>query len=579
MPVVICRQLLLGLFALLVCAAPASATLHSAWDLHEGSLEASVADGGVAARPSLGTEIAGRLTVPTGTLHTVGAWSVVLAITPVTGEEEILTLGSGSRLALEAGKLTWIDAKGNESAAATALPLGAPAQIVVTHSVEAVTVRGGGTTLELTDGAADLAGLTVIDSVHRIRLFDQVLSPAEVGALRVRDDEAPSGITIDESPKTYRDPDGTLWAGPRGTFLLKAVDDGTGPLDTTLGVLSGGSLLPPAGKVTSSASAVLNEAVVTSVAVPFDLRALMHGVEYQVAGAVSDRAGQRTEFSLPIRTDLEGPKGLTVAGADRTTERLPKLSGTAAIGARDSDAVSIAVCRGTTCDADPADEIASAGARIENGRWGPAELYTWVEGDPTPRKVLALPLGTYTVRVTHEDFLGNAAVVERRLSIVSPPRQVDDAGSPSAPVPPGDALIVAPPRPAAPLTPSALLARTRSSVVAALLREGLRGLARDGRGVVDVAVDQPAEVVVQLFDGGAPKRVDVKARPAAARRLIAVGRATFSRAGSRKIAVRLSKRARSLLRSGRLRKVSVRTIVVPRGGRAVADTRTITLRR
>ena len=571
--------------AALSLPAGARAELRSAYDLHqdEWALASFAASSGVKGSSSL-TAADGGYAVPTGPLPITGAWSVALTVTPSSGDTTLMRVGR-STLSLVEGVTEWTHNAVPDRGDGAPAPAGTAVRIVVSRSAGVVRVYRDKTPVHVVeDGGTDLEGLWVTGDAGRIRVFDHALGEDEALALRPADGQAPGPVTFGHARGTYADgPD--LWVGRRGLFALGTTDDGTGPVDVELAVAPRGGLAVSSGEASSrSAVAVGNEEIDSQLLVPFDLGALdegQHGEELTVAGSVADRVGNETAFTRPIRLDLRAPEGLTVDLPAETTDRSPRVGGAATVGPRDHLAVSVVVCRGDTCDPDPADEVAFGGGPVENGRWSTPGLYRW-EGDrPEPVAVGSLPLGTYTFRASHGDYVENHAAVDRVVRIVAPAPHVDPPVAPPTLLPGPPLADTFRPSPPAPRSPSALLARARQAVLAALLSERLRGWLKDGRVDVPVAVDQPAALVVQVFDGAAPAKVDPKARASAAarRRLIGTGRRAFRAAGSGKVAVRLSRRGRSLLKGRRSRRVSVRTIVVPRGGKPVAVTQRLTLKR
>jgi hypothetical protein len=559
----------------LALPATASAELYSAYDLPGGSLTASF---GKTGNPPPLTLEEGRYGIPTGAIPVGGAWSVAFTVTPPSGDTDLLEVGH-STLSLRDGVLEWSHRGGTQGGGAP-VPAGIATQIVLSRDDGVVRVfRDKALVHEVLESGTHLDGLRVTGHASRVRLFTHALGTEEALALRPADGQAPGAVSWGPGHGLYQD-GSTLWAGPRGFFALEASDDGTGPLAFQVGVYARSAIVAsPAGPIDRGAYPVGNEEIVSGASVPFDLRALEHGEEYRVSGAVTDRAGNRTEFERPIRVDLRAPQGLTLDVPDETTDRSPVVGGAAIAGLRDNLSVAVMVCRGATCDADPEDEVAFGGGAIEDGRWSVPELHRWAGDRPEPVPVTSLPLGTYTIRAIQSDYVDNVATVDRVVRIVAPPR----GEGPVVPSPPRTTPPVAETRPAPPPPPSlcALLARARAAVSAALLRERLRGWLRDGRVDVPVAVDQAAEVVVQVFDGAAPAKVDPRTRAAAAKagRLLATGRRAFAAPGSGRVTVRLSRRGRTLLKGRRSRRVSVRTIVTPRGGKAVAATHRLTLRR
>lgn len=583
--------------------ATASAVLTSAYDFRAGSLAASYGAEGAPNPPALTGEGTGSnvfdagdgYVVPLPTGFPPDGWSIVALVEfdAFAGAQRIFDVSSGlssDGLWLRDGTLEWRNGR-DTALAEDPLPIGVPVLLTIVRDGDQVRVQVDGEVVmtlfapsgSYIDPDAELRLFGTqgpAGRLHRLRVLSHGIRVAELGALGRLDEHAPTEVSVaDDSPGTYFDGQ-TLWVGRRGLFKVRAVDDGTGPPEVAdYGVAASGSptMLPavgatPAGK--ASAQAV--ERIVSEVDVPFDTRFLTDGEAYRFDGKVVDRVGHQTPFERAFRVDRSPPAGLTVDAPGDTTSSVPTFEGAAGTAPRDAPSVYVTVCRGTTCDDEDGDEVAYAGSFVVDGHWRTGDLMTWPETERAPVHVTLAP-GTYVARATQEDWLGNASTTDAVFRVAA-------AQAPDPPRPPGG---TAPPssddRRAAPpalLSPAALLARNRRSVVTALLREGLRGLTKDGKAVADVFADRPAEVVVQLYDGSPPKTVDPKARASSrGARLIGTGRRVLTAPGAAKVTVRLAKRGRALLRGKRSRRITVRTIVVPRGGRPVATTERLTLSR
>ena len=584
----------------------ASAVLTSAYDFRAGSLAASYGGQGGSNAPPLKGEGTSSSTfaagdgyvVPLGVGVPATDWTLaaVVELDSLVGEQRILDLVAGqddSGLWLRDDRLEWRSGRDTQVTDAV-LQAGTPTHLVVVRDDTEVRVHvegevvltlatpsgsfidpGNGFRLFGADGPAG--------RLHRLRLVAEGLSVAEVDALSRLDERAPTEVSVMHGTFGTHVEDGTLWAGPRGWIEITAFDDGTGPLQVVEhGVFAEGppTMLLAAGPDPGGvASAWDVERIRSRIDVPFDTRSLADGGRFRFAGKLVDALGHATPFERELRVDRSPPAGLTVEAPGETAVAVPSFGGAAATGPRDAPSVFVVVCRGTTCDDEEGDEVGIAGSEVIGGRWRSGELTTWPEGEPEPVRVPSLAPGTYVVQASQSDWLGNTTTTEAvfraegRVRREPPPA----AGGPPAVDPGPSTRGTLPPRL---LTPAALLARNRMSVIAALLREGLRGLTRDGRAVVGVSTDRPAGVVVQLYDGTAPKTVDPKAKASdRAGRLVATGRRTLAGPGTGRVTVRVTRRGRSLLKGSRSRRLAVRTIVTPRGGRPVADTRRITLRR
>lgn len=430
----------------------------------------------------------------------------------------------------------------------------------------------GGATLFRDDRSPAVAQLE--GQMQRLRLFTAV---DDVSALHQFDESGPEGTIIDNGNEVIQD--GELWMGPYAFFSMRAVDDGTAPVSVDAAVYNpdgSGPVASDQGGPSSVGANTGNEELTSLVGSTFELGTLSEGIRYRFRARLYDKVGNFGDVERFFYLDKTPPSGLTLDTPAETVDRSPAIGGSAVIGVRDEDHVFGSLCKGDACDETEDDYVASFDAAIVNGRWGTSVLKRYgQDGSSTP--VRSLPLGTYAVTALHFDRVGNLVEVKKVINVVEPKKA---APSPSP-------VVVT--RPVAPqlLSPVALLQRNRGTILASLLREGLRGLTKDGKAAVDVFTDRPAAIVVQLFDGTAPKKVDAKASAAAKRKrkkkavskLIATGRRTFFAPGTGKLTVKLTKRGKALLKNKKRRRVSVRTIIVPRGGAPIADTATVTLKR
>ena len=413
--------------------------------------------------------------------------------------------------------------------------------------------------------------------MQRLRLFTGAVDPS---SLQQFDTTAPDGVISDNGTQVVDG--GELWVGPFAFFSMRATDDGTAPVDVDADILNddlSGPIASDRGGPSSVGPSAGNEELTSFVSSTFDLGGLAEGPRYRFRAFLSDKAGNSERVERAFFLDKTPPSGLTLETPAQTTDRSPAIGGSAVVGARDEDHVFGTICKGTECDhQSETDYVGSFDAAIVNGKWGTTKIERFGQNGSSTR-VGTLPLGTYAVVAMHFDRLMNLVEVTKVIDVVASKR--------AAPVPVSPPVVVT--RPVVPqlLSPVALLQRNRGTIIASLQLEGLRGLTKDGKAEVDVFTDRPAAIVVQLFDGTAPKKVDAKASAAAKKKrkkkatskLIATGRRTFFAPGAGKLTVKLTKKGKALLRNKKSRKVSVRTIIVPRGGAPISDTARLTLKR
>ena len=584
------HPLLIALALVLGLPAAAPATLHSGYDFPGGSLAASFGEFGVPQPPPLegqGTST-GAFEAGDGYLASLAgvfspdAWTVIvsLELDAVGGEQRILDLTGGlavDGLWLNEGVLEWRSGRATQSGGRP-LEAGEPAHLVVVRDQDGLRVyRDGSVALTVdTPGGAVMdpfAGLRLFGAdgppgrLRRLRVLDHALTPAQILALRELDAEAPTEVSVlPGSWGTYVD-GSEFWVGPLGAFAVTGRDDGTGPLDLDAAIFDERATAQLGGPLTatSSASGHQVEEIVSAIDVPFDARALADGGSYRLRGTLTDRVGRSAAFDRPFRADLSPPVGLTVATPPDSVVSVPVFEGAAATGSRDAPSVAVLVCHGTTCDATEGDEVGFAGTAVDGGRWRISDLVAWRDGVRDPVDVDELAPGTYVVQASQPDFVGNVAIAETTFRVVGRPRPEPSRPRSPVPAPPVAPPVLTPPGPQL-LSPAALLARNRSSVIASLRRERLRGLLKDGRAAVDVFTDRPAQIVVELRD-------------VSTRRLLATGRRSFSATGPGRLAVRLSRRGRALLKGRRSRRVRVQTTIAPRGAPPVSAAQRLTLRR
>ena len=490
---------------------------------------------------------------------------------------------SDAGLYLHDGKLAWKNADGTIADEGDASLDTNHEQIVVTRSGSLLQVfREGATEADLEvidpDEADPTKALVLFDDgegdeegsgeITRLRTFsDPVFSGATLSPLDVT---GPTEFNIGDGHGTYVD-GSTLWLGAFGGVSGSVNDDGTGPLEMDAAIDPAdpdADWLDPTSTY-ASATATADESIQTFFNLGFDVSSLAEDTPYTLYVGSRDKARHWSDTTRTIRIDRTAPTGLTIDTPAETDDRTPAIGGSATVGARDDDTVWASICKGSTCDQTEDDYVGFVSAKISDGKWGSDTIVrqNWDTGEEVP--VGELPVGEYTIAASQSDRLFNYAGAETTFKVVEP-ASVIPADTP----PP---VVITPPAPRELLTPAALISLNGKSIVASLLKEGLKGLTKDGKASVNVSVDRPATVYVQLWNGGAPAKVRAAAKKAG--KLIGSGSKRFAAPGDGKLTVKLSKRGKKLLKGKRSRKVTVRTIIKPVGGSTIAQTKKVTLKR
>lgn len=265
-----------------------------------------------------------------------------------------------------------------------------------------------------------------------------------------------------------------------------------------------------------------------------------------------------------MRVDAEGP---AVTFDPAPTNGGAVFSGAAGTDVRDAAPVRVRVWTGRSLfgsdDFGSGVLVGEAVTTASGGRWTTGLR----KRDDTT--VDGLGPGDYVVQVTQCDVVGNCR----------------DAGGTFRVVMPGAAPVTPAPAPVAPVRPERLTSRALlDSAVKVLQRGRLRGLGQ--RRTVTATTQVAGRVQVVVFEGKAPARIAAyaiggrKAKGAKLpARVLAAGTTTVTKAG--KVRVRLAPTRRGRRAAARRTKlrVTVRTIVVPLGGKAVASDRPLTLTR
>lgn len=290
-----------------------------------------------------------------------------------------------------------------------------------------------------------------------------------------------------------------------------------------------------------------------------------HGGAYTLCLRAEDDRGNGTGTSLPVRVDAEGP-AVTLDPAPTTGGAV--FTGAAGTDVRDAAPVRIRVWRGRTLygsdDGSGGVFVGEAVTIASGGRWTTGLR----KRDDTT--VDALGDGDYFVQVTQCDVVGNCRDAGGTFRVAA------GAAAPATPAP----------APAAPVKPERLTARSLlDSAVKVLQRGKLRGLGK--RRTVTATTQVAGRVQVVVFEGKAPARVSAyaigggrKAKGAKLpARVLAAGTTTVRSAGKVRVRVAPTRRGRRAAARRTKLAVTVRTIVVPLGGKAVASDRPLTLKR
>ncbi|HEV2814798.1 MAG TPA: hypothetical protein VGW10_16200, partial [Solirubrobacteraceae bacterium] len=246
---------------------------------------------------------------------------------------------------------------------------------------------------------------------------------------------------------------------------------------------------------------------------PPNAEPLVHGEQYDISvwQRYSDGSRGATRRGIadgryPVFTVAEQPP-------DESHERMVRIAGTVDVQPGDLDYVYVHLRRLGNQEwwKDPYAELPIEDGRF-SGTFGPVEP------------------GEYQQIVGMADRAYQGTEVKRGFRVLAPP----DPPPPPAPPPPEPASLPLPPP--LPVVPSEqvveTVAETRQAAIGTLRRGGLRTL-QDGSVRVPVDVEVPGRLTVELFTAGST------ARAAAARRALARGVRTLTRAGRAGLTLRV----------------------------------------